>query len=214
MANFLPTADNVTYGTAISKALGGTHFVIDTSRNGAAAEAEGFCNPPGRRLGQAPTLDPGIPLVDALLWIKRPGESDGDCGGGAPTAGEWYAAYALSLVGDDVAEAQAFTLTPARDATYSGSLLASSKKARCSSTSSMRRSAPGLDLAHERQQRLAERREPVVDADGHRRERGSGDDPVALQGADGLGEHLLADPGRWRGPARCSAGDPSRARRA
>ena len=104
VANFLSTADNVTYGTAISKALGGTHFVIDTSRNGAAAEAEGFCNPPGRRLGQAPTLDPGIPLVDALLWIKRPGESDGDCGGGAPTAGEWYAAYALSLVGHDAGE--------------------------------------------------------------------------------------------------------------
>lgn len=100
VANFLSTADNVRYGTAISRALGGrTHFVIDTSRNGAAEEADGFCNPPGRRLGQPPTLNPGIPLVDALLWIKRPGESDGDCGGGAPTAGEWYADYALSLVG-------------------------------------------------------------------------------------------------------------------
>jgi len=98
VANFGSTAANVTYGTAISTALGGKHFVIDTSRNGAADEPDGWCNPPGRRIGQAPTLKPGIPLVDALLWIKRPGESDGDCGGDAPTAGDWYASYALSLV--------------------------------------------------------------------------------------------------------------------
>ncbi|MGI5128747.1 glycoside hydrolase family 6 protein [Pseudonocardia sp. CA-107938] len=98
VANFGSTAENVTYGTAISTALGGKHFVIDTSRNGAPDAADGWCNPPGRRLGEAPTLNPGIPLVDALLWIKRPGESDGDCGGDAPSAGEWYGSYALSLV--------------------------------------------------------------------------------------------------------------------
>lgn len=97
VANFGSTADNVAYGTAISQALGGTHFVIDTSRNGAPDEPDGWCNPAGRKLGKAPTLNPGIPLVDALLWIKRPGESDGDCGGDAPVAGQWYAAYALSL---------------------------------------------------------------------------------------------------------------------
>jgi endoglucanase len=98
VANFGSTAENVAYGTAISRALGGKHFVIDTSRNGAADAPEGWCNPPGRRIGQAPTLNPGIPLVDALLWIKRPGESDGDCGGDAPSAGNWYPSYALSLV--------------------------------------------------------------------------------------------------------------------
>ncbi|SHK04945.1 endoglucanase [Pseudonocardia thermophila] len=95
---FASTEANVEYGTAISALLGGTHFVIDTSRNGAPDEPDGWCNPPGRRIGEPPTLDPGIPLVDALLWIKRPGESDGDCGG-APPAGQWYEEYALGLVG-------------------------------------------------------------------------------------------------------------------
>ena len=35
----------------------------------------------------------------ALLWIKTPGESDGDCGRGDPSAGTWWPGYALSLVG-------------------------------------------------------------------------------------------------------------------
>jgi endoglucanase len=31
--------------------------------------------------GQAPTTRTGMPGLAALLWIKRPGESDGICGG-------------------------------------------------------------------------------------------------------------------------------------
>jgi endoglucanase len=34
--------------------------------------------------------------VDAYLWIKRPGESDGSCHGGPP-AGAWWPDYALGL---------------------------------------------------------------------------------------------------------------------
>ena len=34
------------------------------------------------------------PLVDAFLWIKTPGESDGTCSGG-PAAGKWWGEYAL-----------------------------------------------------------------------------------------------------------------------
>lgn len=98
VANFLSTEANTAYGTAISEKLGGTHFVIDTSRNGAPDEPSGWCNPPGRAIGAAPTYDTGNPLVDALLWIKRPGESDGDCGDGAPPAGDWFPQYALGLV--------------------------------------------------------------------------------------------------------------------
>lgn len=105
VANFYTTEASVEYGTAISDALGGeVHFVVDTSRNGAGRPAEPTdgapieCNPPGRLLGTAPTLDTGIPLVDGLLWIKRPGESDGSCRPGEPEAGGWYPDYALDLV--------------------------------------------------------------------------------------------------------------------
>ena len=35
-------------------------------------------------------------LLDAFVWIKRPGESDGTCNGGPP-AGSWWPEYALGL---------------------------------------------------------------------------------------------------------------------
>ncbi|GAB2604615.1 glucanase [Paractinoplanes abujensis] len=103
VANFETTTANVTYGTKLSKHLGGAHFVIDTSRNGngpakKTSDYDGhWCNPPGRALGDTPTLRTGHRLVDAYLWIKRPGESDGACGKGAPPAGQWWADYALAL---------------------------------------------------------------------------------------------------------------------
>ena len=55
-----------------------------------------WCNPRGRALGTAPTTNTGNPLIDAFLWVKAPGESDGTCGGG-PAAGMWWSAYALEL---------------------------------------------------------------------------------------------------------------------
>jgi endoglucanase len=102
VANFETTADNIVYGTQLSALLGGAHFVVDTSRNGNGPARKGagdghWCNPPGRALGAAPTTRTGVPLVDAYLWIKRPGESDGACGDGAPPAGEWWPEYALAL---------------------------------------------------------------------------------------------------------------------
>ena len=77
--------------------------MIDTSRNGRGAVTgdtnggPGWCNPPGRGLGQPPTTRTGQPLVDAFLWIKRPGESDGNCRSGEPSAGTWWLDYALGL---------------------------------------------------------------------------------------------------------------------
>ncbi|MDT7706103.1 MAG: endoglucanase [Pseudonocardiales bacterium] len=106
VANFWATPDVLAYGTAISQALGGAHFVVDTSRNGnGRPEGEtvnggpSFCNPPGRKLGQAPTQSTGEPLVDAYLWVKRVGESDGACRPGEPAAGQWWPEYALGLAG-------------------------------------------------------------------------------------------------------------------
>ncbi|MGW3040861.1 glycoside hydrolase family 6 protein [Kitasatospora sp. NPDC001159] len=98
VANFYPTDRNVAYGDRLSAALGGKHFVIDTSRSGnGSLGADSWCNPPGRALGEPPTVETGRPNVDAYLWIKNPGESDGECGRGEPRAGEFWLPYALGL---------------------------------------------------------------------------------------------------------------------
>ncbi len=82
----------------ISNILGGTHFLIDTSRNGiGGTDDREWCNAPGRALGVRPTVDTGNPYADAYLWIKVPGESDGTCGGG-PSAGAFWLEYAIGLV--------------------------------------------------------------------------------------------------------------------
>ena len=97
VASFHTTARSRSYGRAVSRRVGGAPFVIDTSRNGAGPPpGDAWCNPPGRALGQAPTAETGDPAVDALLWIKRPGESDGVCNGGPP-AGQWWPDEALRL---------------------------------------------------------------------------------------------------------------------
>lgn len=103
-------------------AEGETSFVIDTSRNGmgpwdpSAAgypDPQDWCNPPDRGLGLTPTLDTGNELIDAYLWIKTPGESDGECTRGLgpagetvdpewglidPAAGDWFSEQVLDLV--------------------------------------------------------------------------------------------------------------------
>ena len=95
------------------------HFVVDTSRNGrgpwttatAYPDKQDWCNPPGRGLGLRPTTNTGVPLVDAYLWIKTPGQSDGQCNRGIagsttdpewggivdPAAGDWFPQQALQL---------------------------------------------------------------------------------------------------------------------
>lgn len=101
-------------GTAVPTA----HFVVDTSRNGQGpwvapshppGDPQEWCNPPGRGLGYRPTADTGQPLVDAYLWVKIPGESDGGCYRWTtgpqdpvrnvidPAAGNWFPDMALEL---------------------------------------------------------------------------------------------------------------------
>ena len=95
--------DERAYAEKVSKALGkrgvkakNRHYVIDTSRNGRATAGAQWCNPPGQGLGVKPRWV-GAKRLDAYLWIKRPGESDGSCNGG-PAAGSWWTEYALGLV--------------------------------------------------------------------------------------------------------------------
>lgn len=97
VSNFRTTSESLSYVRALRRKLPGLRAVIDTSRNGRgpAAGAQ-WCNPPGRGLGRPPTISPGAAPLDALLWIKTPGESDGTCNGG-PSAGAWWPEQALEL---------------------------------------------------------------------------------------------------------------------
>ena len=96
VSNFNTTSDERSYATRLSSLTGGSHFVIDTSRNGNGSNGE-WCNPSGRAIGDYPNLDDSDSAFDANLWIKTPGESDGPCNGG-PEAGVWWDAGALALV--------------------------------------------------------------------------------------------------------------------
>ncbi len=111
---------NLRYSTMLGAVEPEAHYVIDTSRNGqgpwrpaAYPDPQDWCNPPGRGTGLAPTLATGVPLVDAYLWVKIPGESDGECTRGLgpagetvdpewgrvdPAAGDWFPEMALDLV--------------------------------------------------------------------------------------------------------------------
>jgi endoglucanase len=101
VSNFGWTADLVSWSQQLEHALGGTvGAVIDTSRNGngpyTGPDEPQWCNPPGRALGPSPRLNPGPAGIDAYLWIKDPGASDGTCRGGPP-AGQYWPAYAAAL---------------------------------------------------------------------------------------------------------------------
>jgi endoglucanase len=109
VSNFFATGPTIAYGRRLSSAIGGAgggvHFIVDTGRNGkgpygAGSKGLDWCNPPGRALGAPPGTDTASPLVDAYLWVKQPGMSDGSCRPGEPRAGRWWPQYALALAGD------------------------------------------------------------------------------------------------------------------
>jgi endoglucanase len=102
------------YAQNMGNAVATTHFVIDTSRNGdgpnnmsgyAAAPYDqpasvistlasgNWCNPPGSGLGLRPTASTGVPLLDAYLWVKTPGQSDGQCDSAGGVRAWDYTAY-------------------------------------------------------------------------------------------------------------------------
>ena len=113
--------DELGYVGDLSKALDaagitGKGFVIDTGRDGKGyirSSPGNWCNIKGAGLGERPHAAPA-PKVDAYLYIKVPGESDGtadakatrfdencvseDATPGAPEAGKMFDAYLINLL--------------------------------------------------------------------------------------------------------------------
>jgi len=96
VSNFYPTAEEQAYAEHVSTLTGGAHFILDTSRNGAGWKGT-WCNPAGAGLGSPPAVAKNGTHLDALLWVKTPGASDGTCNGG-PIAGTWWPTYAAALI--------------------------------------------------------------------------------------------------------------------
>jgi endoglucanase len=96
------TMNNIRYGLDLSRRLGGKHFVINTAQNGRGPvhykASNGkriniWCSPKLRGLGPVPTTDTAHPLVDAYLWINRPGYAQ-SCAGRKI---DWFLPRALTL---------------------------------------------------------------------------------------------------------------------
>jgi endoglucanase len=112
------------YASILGDVQPSKRFIIDTSRNGqgpwtptseqkaAWPDPQDWCNPPKRGLGERPSTRTGTRLADAYVWIKVPGESDGQCSRGLgagdnvvdpiwgqvdPDAGAWFPEQALQL---------------------------------------------------------------------------------------------------------------------
>ncbi|KAF1810821.1 1,4-beta-D-glucan cellobiohydrolase C [Eremomyces bilateralis CBS 781.70] len=93
-------------------------FIVDTGRNGKQPTGQqiwgDWCNIKDTGFGARPTAETGDPLVDAFVWVKPGGESDGTsdssatrfdgkCASGssltpAPEAGNWFQAYFEQLL--------------------------------------------------------------------------------------------------------------------
>jgi len=94
------------FGDRISRALRGTHFVVNTTANGNGPLVpwsrvrygnEVLCNPPGRALGPRPSTLTGDPRADAFMWIGDVGRSGGQCHPGDKPTGTFDPDLALGL---------------------------------------------------------------------------------------------------------------------
>ncbi|MEV1011886.1 glycoside hydrolase family 6 protein [Streptomyces sp. NPDC049881] len=97
VSNYHTTQNETAFAEQVLAQLGDPDLraVIDTSRNGNGPDGDAWCDPHGRLVGQNPTAATGSDRVDALLWIKRPGELDG-CDG---PAGQFSPDMAYELAG-------------------------------------------------------------------------------------------------------------------
>jgi hypothetical protein len=110
--HFEYTRDEIRFGNAVAKRLGGKHFVVNTAENANGPLPRRFwkngsvkskvCNPKNAGLGTQPTSQTGSPYADALLWVSRPGLSSNgkngkqECGRG-PLDNVWWETHALEL---------------------------------------------------------------------------------------------------------------------
>ncbi|CAM5418172.1 Glucanase OS=Streptomyces glaucescens OX=1907 GN=SGLAU_12910 PE=3 SV=1 [Streptomyces glaucescens] len=101
VSNYFTTAENTAYGNAVNSQLGARYgytkpFVVDTSRNGNGSDWAAGATPRAAASARPPGQGGG---AEMLLWIKTPGESDGNCGvGTGSTAGQFLPEVAYKMI--------------------------------------------------------------------------------------------------------------------
>jgi len=90
-SNYRSNQECATYCTNFQTAIGSTEMTcaVDTSRNYNGSPTTAWCNVPTAGIGKPPTSNTGFSNLDYFMWIKPPGESDGECWGG-PSAGSFF----------------------------------------------------------------------------------------------------------------------------
>ena len=119
VSNRYPTWAAADFGEELAELVGDRDYIVDTSRNGAAdtaldpaSLANDWCNRTDQALGEQRIGTPDAarwPHLAAQLWIKLPGESDGnatvfpnqDCHGETAPPGAFSAKQARELILND-----------------------------------------------------------------------------------------------------------------
>ncbi|KAG2502663.1 hypothetical protein JM18_009830 [Phytophthora kernoviae] len=124
-SNYRSNDEVADYCTTFQNAMGSTDMkcIVDTSRNFNGSPTKDWCNIATAGIGKKPTSDTGYPNLDYFMWIKVPGESDGECMTGSvmgPSAGAFFAegfkslwdqGYFVKELGMPTIEASATTAT-------------------------------------------------------------------------------------------------------
>jgi len=119
VSNYQSVASEYQYHQKLASSLSAVgipnmKFIVDTGRNGVAVNSGTWCNLIGTGFGERPkgNPNPSMPLLDAYMWLKTPGEADGSATGsradpvcassdslqGAPEAGQWFHDYFAQLL--------------------------------------------------------------------------------------------------------------------
>jgi len=124
ISNYQPVYSEYEYHKKLAASLAAVgvpdmKFIVDTGRNGvditeAFSKTETWCNFVGTGFGERPRGNPSssMPLLDAYMWLKTPGEADGSSTGsradpvcarpdslpGSPDAGQWFHDYLVQLL--------------------------------------------------------------------------------------------------------------------
>ncbi len=119
VSNRYPTWSAADFGEELSELVGGRDYIVDSSRNGSTATSadpaslsNDWCNRPDQGLGVQAVGTPDArrwPHLAAQLWIKLPGESDGnakvfpqqDCHGETAPPGAFSPRQARELILND-----------------------------------------------------------------------------------------------------------------
>ncbi|KAL3671039.1 hypothetical protein V7S43_004222 [Phytophthora oleae] len=103
-SNYRSNAEMATACERFVKATGKDYkCIVDTSRNYVTPPSNEWCNANWAGIGELPSANTGSSLISRYVWLKPPGESDGQCSGQTdkalrgPNAGDFFPDHFVQL---------------------------------------------------------------------------------------------------------------------